>query len=52
MIGKKRISICREGLYYLVVLSFIMAGAVMREINLLVVIAGMMLNLDETLTRQ
>jgi uncharacterized protein (DUF58 family) len=41
--GKTRITICREGLYYLVVLSFIVAGAIMREINLLVVIAGMML---------
>jgi uncharacterized protein (DUF58 family) len=41
--GKTRITICREGLYYLVVLSFVVAGAIMREINLLVVIAGMML---------
>jgi uncharacterized protein (DUF58 family) len=41
--GKTRITICREGLYYLVVLSFIVAGAIMREINLLVIIAGMML---------
>ena len=40
MFGRTRITICREGLYYLVVLSFIVAGAIMREINLLVVIAG------------
>ena len=43
MFGKSRISICREGLYYLVVLSFIVVGSIMREINLLVVIAGMMM---------
>jgi uncharacterized protein (DUF58 family) len=43
MFGKTRITICREGLYYLVVLSFIVVGAIMREINLLVVIAGMMM---------
>ncbi len=43
MLGKTRITICREGLYYLVVLSFIVVGAIMREINLLVVIAGMMM---------
>jgi len=43
LFGKKRITICREGLYYLVVLSFIVVGAILREINLLVVVAGMML---------
>lgn len=43
MAVKTRISISREGLYYLVVLSFVTAGAIMREINLLVVISGMML---------
>jgi uncharacterized protein (DUF58 family) len=43
LFGKRRITICREGLYYLVVLSFIVVGAILREINLLVVVAGMML---------
>lgn len=43
MIGKQRLTICLEGLYYLVVLSFIIGGAVLREINLLFVLAGMMI---------
>jgi uncharacterized protein (DUF58 family) len=43
LFGKKRIMICREGLYYLVVLSFVVVGAILREINLLVVVGGMML---------
>jgi uncharacterized protein (DUF58 family) len=43
LFGKKRITMCREGLYYVVVLSFIVVGAILREINLLVVVAGMML---------
>lgn len=40
---KKHLTICLEGLYYLVVLSFIIGGAVLREINLLFVLAGMMI---------
>ena len=38
-----RVSICREGWYYLFVVLFILGGAVMREVNLLVVLAGMMI---------
>jgi len=43
VLGKRHIVVCREGWYYLVVLSFIIAGAMMREINLLIVLAGMMI---------
>ena len=35
--------ICREGLYYLLVIGFVMFGSILREVNLLMVIAGMML---------
>ncbi|MCA9188326.1 MAG: DUF58 domain-containing protein [Planctomycetales bacterium] len=38
-----RTIICREGWYYLFVLAFIVGGAIMREINLLMVIAGIMM---------
>ena len=38
----RRLTICLEGLYYLVVLSFIAGGAVLRNINLLYVVAGLM----------
>ena len=37
-----RITICREGWYYLTVLAFVLSGAALRQINLLMVIAGMM----------
>jgi len=43
MFSKRRITFSREGLYYLVVLSFIVGGAVLRQINLLIILAGMML---------
>ncbi len=36
-------TICPEGWYYLFVLLFIIGGAVLREVNLLVVLAGMMI---------
>ena len=42
MILKHRTVICREGWYYLVVLGFVVGGALMRQINLLLIIAGMM----------
>lgn len=37
------ISITREGGYYLLVLVFIVGGAILREVNLLVILAGMMI---------
>lgn len=42
MIMKRRTLICREGWFYLLVLAFVVAGALKREINLLLVIAGLM----------
>ncbi len=36
-------AITREGFYYLFVLAFVFTGAVLREINLMLVLAGMML---------
>jgi uncharacterized protein (DUF58 family) len=37
-----RLGICREGWYYLIVLAFVFGGAMLRQINLLLVMAGMM----------
>jgi uncharacterized protein (DUF58 family) len=43
MTQKSRTSISLEGWYYLIVMAFVVAGALMREINLLMVLFGMML---------
>src|SRR5690606_20590286 len=40
--AKRQTMICREGLYYLLVLVFVICGALIRDINLLMVVAGMM----------
>lgn len=40
---RAKVSITREGWYYLGMLGFIIAGAVIRDINLLYIMAGMML---------
>src|SRR6478672_1007687 len=40
---RRRAWLTREGWYYLAVLAFIMGGAVLRSVNLLVVLAGMMI---------
>ena len=42
MARKHHTTICREGWYFLVIMGFIVGGAMMRQINLLMVIAGMM----------
>jgi uncharacterized protein (DUF58 family) len=42
MILKHRTVICREGWYYLGVLGFVVGGALIRQINLLLILAGMM----------
>lgn len=39
----RRLVIAREGWHYLVVMAFILGGAMLREVNLLYVLAGMML---------
>src|SRR5688572_32528649 len=43
MFPRRYISLTREGVYYVVVLAFIIGGAVLREVNLLVLLAGMMI---------
>jgi uncharacterized protein (DUF58 family) len=40
---KRRMMVTREGAYFLFVLAFVLTGAVLREINLMLVLAGMML---------
>lgn len=42
MVGRRRVGICREGVYYLFVLAFIVGGATARDLNLLFILAGMM----------
>ncbi len=42
-IKHRRLVIAKEGWYYLLVLAFIVGGAMLREVNLLYVLAGMML---------
>lgn len=39
---KRRTTICREGWYYLLVFAFVVTGSILRDINLLLVVAGMM----------
>ncbi len=43
LLPSRSISITREGWYYLLVLGFIIGGAILREVNLLVVLSGMMI---------
>jgi len=42
MSARPRMTLTREGRYYLFVLAFIVGGAVLREVNLLVVLAALM----------
>lgn len=42
-ICKRRLLLCREGVYYLLVLAFVITGALLRDINLLMVVTGMMI---------
>lgn len=41
-VKRRRLNICYEGWLYMVVLAFLFVGAVLREINLLMVLFGMM----------
>ncbi|NLF73097.1 MAG: DUF58 domain-containing protein [Candidatus Anammoximicrobium sp.] len=43
MAGRRVVTICREGAYYVLLLAFIVGGATTRDINLLFVLAGMMI---------
>jgi uncharacterized protein (DUF58 family) len=42
-IKHRRLAIAKEGWYYLLVMAFIVGGAMLREVNLLYILAGMML---------
>lgn len=43
--SRRRLRVTREGWYYLLVLCFILVGIVLRQVNLLVVLAGLMVGL-------
>jgi len=40
---KRSLSICLEGIYYLLVVAFVLCSGMLREINLLIMLAGMMI---------
>ena len=40
---RSRTSLCREGLYYLLIMLLVFAGAMIKEVNLLLLLGGMML---------
>jgi uncharacterized protein (DUF58 family) len=42
VLGRRAVTICREGVYYIFVLAFIVGGAALRDINLLFILAGIM----------
>jgi uncharacterized protein (DUF58 family) len=43
MAALRRITVCREGWYYLLVLGLVFCGAMLREVNLLLILAGLLL---------
>ena len=43
MVVRRRAWLCQEGWYYVAVLGFIVGGAVLRSVNLLVVLAGVLI---------
>ena len=43
MFGRRKVSVTPEGWYFLLVVLFIVGAAVMREVNLLIILAGMLL---------
>jgi len=43
MIGRRRTRLTREGWYYLLVLAFVVTGALLREINLLIIMSGLLI---------
>ena len=40
---RRQTTICREGWYYLVIVAVVFGGAVFKEVNLLLILAGMLL---------
>ena len=45
MFHRPHTTICREGWYYLLITAIVFAGAMVKEVNLLLVLAGMMMGL-------
>jgi uncharacterized protein (DUF58 family) len=45
MFHRPHITICREGSYYLLIMAIVFFGALFKEVNLLLVLAGMMMGL-------
>ena len=40
---RRQTTICREGLYFLAIIALVFGGAVIKEVNLLLILAGMLL---------
>jgi uncharacterized protein (DUF58 family) len=40
---RRQTTICREGLYYLAIIALVFGGAVIKDVNLLLILAGMLL---------
>ena len=43
MFLRRQTTICREGWYYLLILAVVFGGAMFKEVNLLLILAGMLL---------
>ena len=43
MFGRRNVSVTAEGWYFLLVVLFIVTASVMREVNLLIILAGMLI---------
>jgi len=43
MFRRRQTTVCREGWYYLVIVALVLGGAMLKEVNLLLILAGMLL---------
>ena len=43
MLFRRQTTVCREGWYYLAIVALVFGGAVSKEVNLLLILAGMLL---------
>ena len=43
MFLRRQTSICREGWYYVAIMAVVLGGAVLHEVNLLLILAGILL---------
>jgi len=41
---RRQTTVCREGWYYLAILAVVAGGATFKEVNLLLILAGMLLD--------